>query len=336
MKTDKNTPAKFLPIYIATGTRQVVIITKMPKNQHVTILGMRYHFRAWMLLISFFFTFSATAEELVIVQAISNTKKSFIIRRGFAEGVRPDQEGMFSNSKFSFVARAIEVNRNYSLWRMLETETTVPFEKDQFVYYNGSPEKIEVEIVKVENRKERRRELFFEPNGFWSLRIAYSTAVQSTISNAESDLDTFRQGSQYEVTYHRNFKPNWEWGVGFRVDQETETIEDVSLEVPTTRVFAMGEITYNFDEGFGLGGTFYGTVGAGIGNSSSTVADEIASGAAYVIPNIRVGYQFSNFTKKGFLIEGMLESISATETFPDGTEQEILVNNIKAAIGFKF
>lgn len=120
------------------------------------------------------------------------------------------------------------------------------------------------------------------------------------------------------------------------MDQETETIEDVSLEVPTTRVFAMGEITYNFDEGFGLGGTFYGTVGAGIGNSSSTVADEIASGAAYVIPNIRVGYQFSNFTKKGFLIEGMLESISATETFPDGTEQEILVNNIKAAIGFKF
>jgi hypothetical protein len=275
-------------------------------------------------------------EELVIVQAISNTKKSFIIRRGFAEGVRPDQEGMFSNSKFSFVARAIEVNRNYSLWRMLETETTVPFEKDQFVYYNGSPEKIEVEIVKIEDRKERRRQLFFEPVSFWSLRIAYSTAIQSTISNAESDLDTFRQGSQYEVTYHRNFKSNWEWGIGFRIDQETEQIEDVSLEVPTTRVFAIGEITYNFDEDFGLGGNFYGTIGGGVGNSSSTVADEIASGSAFVIPNIRVGYQFRNFSKKGFLIEGMVESISATETFPDGTEQEILVNNIKAALGFKF
>lgn len=297
---------------------------------------MQKHLRAWMLVITLFSSFSLKAEELVIVQAISNTKKSFIIRRGFSEGVRPDQEGMFSNSKFSFIARAIEVNRNFSLWRMLETETTIPFEKDQFVYYNSRPESIEVEIVKIENRKEKRRELFFEPASFWSFRIAYTTAVQSTISSADSDLETFRQGSQYEVTFHRNFRPNWEWGVGFRVDQEIETIEDVSLEVPTNRFFAMGEITYNFDEDFGLEGNFYGTVGAGFGNSSSTVADEIASGPAYVIPNIRVGYQFRNFTKKGFLIEGMLESISAIESFPDGTEQEIIINNIKGSIGFKF
>lgn len=276
------------------------------------------------------------AEELVIVQAISSTNKSFIIRRGFQEGIRPDQEGMFSNSKFSFVARAIEVNRSYSLWRMLETETTVPFKKDQFVYFNRSPEKIEVEIVKIDDRKERRRQLFFEPKNFWSLRVAYSYAFQSTISNAESDLQTYRQGQQYEITYHRNFKPNWEYGLGIRIDQESEQIEDVSLEVPTTRVFALGEITYNFEEVLGLGGNFYGTIGAGIGNSSSTIATEIASGTAYLMPNIRVGYQFSSFTSKGFMIEGMMESISATETFPDGTEQEILVTNIKAALGFKF
>lgn len=276
------------------------------------------------------------AEELVIVQSISSTKKSFIIRRGFEEGIRPDQEGMFSNSKFSFVARAIEVNRSYSLWRMLETETTVPFVKDQFVYFNRSPEKLEVEIVKIDDRKEHRRQLFFEKQNFWSFRVAYTYAFQSTISNAESDLETFRQGQQYEVTYHRNFKPNWEYGIGVRVDQETEQIEDVSLEVPTTRVFALAEITYNFEEVLGLGGNFYGTIGGGIGNSSSTIADEFASGTAFLIPNVRVGYQFSSFSKKGFLIEGMMESISATETFPDGTEQEILVTNLKAALGFKF
>lgn len=118
--------------------------------------------------------------------------------------------------------------------------------------------------------------------------------------------------------------------------QTTFFQQDVSLEVPTTRVFAMGEITYNFEEALGLGGNFYGTVGAGIGNSSSTIANEVASGTAFLIPNIRVGYQFSTLTRKGLLIEGMMESISATETFPDGTEQEILVTNLKVALGFKF
>lgn len=276
------------------------------------------------------------AEELVIVQAISSTKKSFIIRRGFEEGVRPDQEGMFSNSKFSFVARAIEVNRSYSLWRMLETETTVPFQKDQFVYFNRTPEKLEVEIPKIEDRQERRKQLFFEASNFWSLRYAYSYAFQSTVSNADSDIETFRQGAQYEIMYHRNFRPNWEYGIGVRVDQETEQIEDVSLEVPTTRVFAIGEIAYNFDQMSGYSGYFYAAAGAGIGNSSSSVGGEVSSGAAFLLPNLRVGYQFSTFSKKGILVEGMMESISATETFASGIEQEVLVTNIKASIGFKF
>ena len=39
-------------------------------------------------------------------------------------------------------------------------------ENHTLTVFNRSPEKLEVEIVKIENRKERRKQLFFEPKNF--------------------------------------------------------------------------------------------------------------------------------------------------------------------------
>jgi cell shape-determining protein MreC len=56
------------------------------------------------------------AEELIMIQAISNSEKTVVVRKGAEDGVTPGQESLFSNKNISLMARATEVTRDFSLW----------------------------------------------------------------------------------------------------------------------------------------------------------------------------------------------------------------------------
>lgn len=68
-------------------------------------------------------------DELLIIQAVATTKKNFVVRKGFDDGVALGQESLFSTNSLSVLCKAVEVSRFHSLWVPLDKRTMVPFEK---------------------------------------------------------------------------------------------------------------------------------------------------------------------------------------------------------------
>jgi hypothetical protein len=47
------------------------------------------------------------------------------------------QEIIYANENVSILCKAIEVNRNYSLWVPVDRNVNIPFNKEEFVSYNS-------------------------------------------------------------------------------------------------------------------------------------------------------------------------------------------------------
>src|SRR5690606_38636873 len=102
-----------------------------------------------LLVIFFIFLYpflSLAKEELLIIQSVSDSRKTFVIRKGKAEGILVNQESLFTSEKFSLAARVVEVNRDYSLWRLSDPRATVPFQKGETVNYTNTIENLYTEI----------------------------------------------------------------------------------------------------------------------------------------------------------------------------------------------
>lgn len=270
---------------------------------------------------------------MVIVKTVSSDKKTFVIRRGKKDGIGVGQESLFSTMKVSLAARAVEVNREFSLWKILEENFSVPFEKEQIVNYISSVESVEVQIPEVRKRK---AEFFFEPKRFWYLRSGVSRTINQNLSNADKGTDKVRQGMQFDALLSYNWTPGWEIGIGGRFDIEEEIIEQGNLSLPSNRYFIMAEMIYHLDYFSGKKSNFYLSGALGIGRSQTQVDTKISSGTSYISPAVRLGWQKRIYNRWWLVAEGLIESVSSEETFSDGVTQESNFTNIKGMIGIKF
>ena len=95
-------------------------------------------------------------DELVIIQAVSTTKKNFVVRRGFDQGISVGQESLFSTSSFSVLCRAVEVTRQHSLWVPLDKRANVPFDRKDYVTFSNNVEKVSIKIADIVEQKQAR------------------------------------------------------------------------------------------------------------------------------------------------------------------------------------
>ena len=296
------------------------------------------------LIFSFLLCASALADELVVVKAISDSRQSFVIGKGFEEGIRVGQKRIFTTDKVSLVARATEVKNTLSLWEIDEKKGTVPFGHEEVVVITSSTEAIWTDINRVkENLKNEvnQKTLSVSDRSAYVLKGSMSRGLAESSDGTATNIQTTRSGFHLEGLYSKElegrYASKFELSAGLRYDKDSTTMtSDTQFTILTTRLFVIGELTYNFDSSEKLGGNFYATLGGGYGRSSSTLDSTTSAGAAFVLPSVKVGF-CSYFESYQVLFEAGLEAISAKESFTDieDTQKTTLISS-KLGLGIRF
>lgn len=282
-------------------------------------------------------------EELMIIQSVSSSKKTFVVRKGKSEGVLINQESLFTSDKFSLSARVIEVTRDYSLWQLSDTRATVPFQKGETVNYTNTIENLYTEIPLLrydpkelaKEAREKNKIAELRPE-HWLIRGNLSYTLAESVTDIAGDLESSRSGVNLEAQYLWSLTPKMSIAAGLRYDQENTSITEPNLDIPTTRVFVTGDYIYHFDYIAESRDHLYMAIGIGLGQSSTDVDGTISSGLATLLPSVRLGYQLALSNGISMVIESVAEAISANESFEDGTTQRTNLVNAKLAIGLKF
>lgn len=281
-------------------------------------------------------------EELVVIQAVSSSKKTFVLNRGAKDGIARYSESLFSSPDVSLAARAIEVSREHSLWELNDKNATFPFLKDQIVTFNQNRASVWNEIPDVReqiegiSRSQQMFERYYGPRHAINARMSLSNTFYESISETDSERAPSRGGLSLEGLYLFRLNERIEFGGGMRIDREDAVIEDPDLTIPSTRLFAIAEISYHFAQGRESGNNWYTTVGAGIGRSQTEVDEAVSTGLATLLPYVRVGYLFRRGQRMAFQIESSIEAISTQESFIDTKEQTTNLVNAKVGLGIRF
>lgn len=294
------------------------------------------------LFTTLFMQTSKADEQLVIVDAVSSSRQTFVIQRGAADGIARGAESLFSNENVSVLAQAIEVTRQHSLWRLKEQSATFPFKKNQSIVFNKNRTDIWSELPNIQKRiskAKREEEVFAQLYGDGrtiQLRGSFSNTFYESTTDTDSQQSPDRTGIHIEGIYHWRLWEKFEIGAGLRFDSEDAVISDPDLTIPNTRIMAIAELTYHFSDFQGQGNNFFMAAGLGIGRSQTQVDQAVSTGLATVLPSLRVGYIIRRAGGFDFTFETVAEAISATESFIDTKEQTTNLVNAKVALGIRF
>jgi hypothetical protein len=273
-------------------------------------------------------------DELIIVQAVSKSGKSFVVRRGAQQGVAIGQESLFSTKDASFTAKVIEVNRFFSLWNLKDNRGAVPFNKGEYVTYTNNIENIWTEIPKLQLAP--KEELVFRQSSEWIARLAYGLTMSESVSEADDDNTANRTSFQFEGVFANRIAVHWEWGVGFRLDRDNATLNESNLDVPTSRYMITAELNYHFANFARSDDNMYLGAAIAYGLSNTTVNESISTGTSLVLPIVKLGYIKRVSPSYALVFEGSFEAIAQSESFEDTDTQTTNIVNSKMSIGVRF
>ena len=280
-------------------------------------------------------------EELIVIQTVSENRKSFVVAKGIKDGVVKGQEIIFANDNVSIVCKASEVNRVYSLWVPVDKTITVPFNKEDIVSSNSTVYgSVALDIIGDINLTPTANLNLvykkFRTSNNYTAKVSLNRGLGQSSSEVSDEKNTPRTGYNFAIDYNYRFLPEFEMSFGARVDNEYYKLKSPELDIPTNRVIATIAATYHFINFSDNKNNYYLTVASGIGRSQTIVNDEVSSGPVTILPEVRLGFMTPISKSLAIVIEGSVESISTVETFSDGTEQSTNILNIKASIGVRF
>lgn len=285
--------------------------------------------------------FAYAKEELTVIQTVARDRKSFVVSKGIKDGILKNQEVIFANDNVSIVCKAIEVNRNFSMWVPVDPLVTVPFKKEEIVASNSAVYgNVALEIagdpslVPKENLNEKYRKFRLEDNV--TLKIGYDKSISQSTSSVADDNNSSSVGFSAAFEYNKKLIPELELNFGARYDKDIFKIEDQNLDVPITRVMGTIGATYHLSNYSSGPQNVYFALAVGIGKSTTDVNGEFSSGLVKLLPEARVGYLMPFSKTTAMIFEASIESLSSTEEFDDGTEQTTNVVNLKGSIGLRF
>jgi hypothetical protein len=280
-------------------------------------------------------------EELTVIQTISRNKRSFVIGKGIKDGVIKGQEIIFANDNVSIVGKAIEVNRDFSLWVPVDKNVNVPFSKDEIVTSNSSVYgNIALEIAGdpglTSSKKYIEQFKKFRTENNFTLKASYNRGLAQSSSSVDEEKNSNRVGYNFSLEYNYRFMPEFEMSAGIRMDNEVYRIEQPELDIPTSRLLGTIAATYHFVNFSNNERNLYLTIAAGIGRSQTTVDEEVSTGIVTILPEARLGYLLPISKKTAMVFEASIESINSAESFSDGEDQTTNILNMKASIGLRF
>jgi len=277
-------------------------------------------------------------DELVVVQSISDSKKTLVLRKGRKEDVSLNQESLLSTDKISVLVKAVQVTRRHSLWEVVDPQANLPFEKGEFIVFNKSTESLFDQVPALQERLEaemKRRTKIYPP--VWIIRGAGSYGVYESVSDTTTSLVENRLGTQFEITRYNRILKRIEWGIGLRADLEVAILKEApKLEIPTNRYLLTTEFLYHFPFLSTQKTHFYGGLGIGVGASYTVISSSVSTGYALTMPVMRLGLQTDLHEQGSLIVEGVAEGVSMVENFEDGTRQNTNIANLKLIVGWRF
>lgn len=273
------------------------------------------------------------AYELVVIQGISETKKSFITRNGKRQGVIPGMTGTFTSENISILAKAVNVTGQYAQWEIVNKEAIIPFEKGSMVTWYPAQEYLWALSPESERKKYIKSAIILPRHSF-----VFKGAITQGLSESTSDVQASnpkRGGYMGEAYYERPLTPNLSFDVGLRYEREVVNYTGVSLI--TVRNLAIADIIYYFDQLQELlgGGKIYIAGGIGYGLSNTSTVSLSQSGPVSLLPTIKMGISLPFSTDWDFLLDSAFESLQTSEEQEDGRKQTTTQTNFKVGFGLR-
>lgn len=280
-----------------------------------------------------FMTFSAHAFELIMIQAVSSDKRTFVTRNGKRQGVQLGMRGTFTAEDVSVLAKVVSVTGNFTQWELINSDASLPFPKGAVITYYPATEYIWALAPEKERKKYIKSEVVILKNS-WLFKGALTRAVSESVSDAPANTPR-RGGYLGEVYYERDFLENWAFDVGLRYEQEIINYEGASLT--TKRNLFIADVIYyvsQFKDYLG-GGRLYFAAGMGYG-LSNTKSDAIEqSGVVSMLPAFRGGMSLPFSDEYEFLLDVAFESMQTREEQESGRIQTTTQTNFKTGFGLR-
>lgn len=275
----------------------------------------------------------ARAYELVVIQGISETKKSFITRNGKRQGVVVGVTGTFTSENISILARAVNVTGQFAQWEIINKDAIIPFQKGSMVTWYTAQEYLWALSPESERKKYIKSAIILPRQSF-----VFKGAISQGLSESVSDVQASnpkRGGYMGEVFYERPLSPSLSFDIGLRYEQEIVSYTGVSLE--TKRNVAIVDLIYYFDEFQDLlgGGKIFIGGGLGYGFSNTQTVGLSQSGPVAILPTVKLGLSLPFSRDWDFLLESAFESMQTREQQEDGREQSTTQTNLKFGFGLR-
>jgi hypothetical protein len=288
--------------------------------------------RICFFILSLFLSFNALAYELIMIQAISHTKKSFITRNGKRQGLMVGMTGTFTADDVSVLAKAVTVTGGYAQWELVNKEAIVPFEKGAMVTYYQAQEYLWALSPETERKKYIKSQLQ-KPRQSFVFKGALTKGLSESVSDA-SATNTKRGGFLGEMYYEKDII----YGVAldFGVRYEREVVNYPGASLITKRSLAIVDFLYYFDQLQDLiNGRVYVGAGVGYGMSNTSTVALSQSGPVLLLPAVKIGLSLPFNEDWEFLSDSAFESLQTNEKQQDGRRQTTTQTNFKFGFGLR-
>lgn len=278
-------------------------------------------------------SFSAQAFELIMIQAISDGKKTFITRNGIRQGIQVGMTGTFTAEDISVLAKAINVTGNFTQWQLINQDAIIPFEKGAIVTYYPATEYIWALAPETERRKYIKTELARIKRS-WVFKGAITRGLSESVSDVPAN-ESKRGGFMGEIYHERDIYNNLAFDIGVRYEREVINYSGASLI--TTRNLLIADLIYYFDSlrDYISGGKFFLAAGVGYGLSNTQTVGLEQSGPVVLLPTVKAGVDLPFNDTWSFISDAAFESLNTQEKQEGGRTQTTTQTNFKFGFGLR-
>lgn len=293
------------------------------------------HLRHTILFLILLLASTAHAFELIMVQAVSDSRRTFITRNGKRQGIQPGMTGTFTAEDVSILAKAIHVTGNFAQWQIINPEARLPFEKGTIVTYYPATEYIWA-LTPENERKKYIKSMIPVPRRSWVFKGALSRGLSESVSDAPANTSK-RGGYMGEVYFEKDIYDGGGLAFDIGVRYEREVINYPGATLVTKRNLLVGDLLYYFSflRDYINGGRFFIGGGLGYGLSNTSTVGLSQSGPVSLLPTVKLGVTLPFNETWEFVSDGAFESLNTREEQEDGKVQTTTQTNFKFGFGLR-
>lgn len=278
-------------------------------------------------------SFAAQGFELIVIQAVSDTKRTFVTRNGKRQGLMVGMTGTFTAEDISILARAVSVTGQFAQWEVINPEARLPFEKGSMVTYYPATEYIWALAPEAERRK-YIKSMISLPRRSFVYKGALTRGISESVSNVPASPTT-RGGFMGEVYFEKDLMYHLAFDIGLRYEREVVNYPQASFL--TIRSLLMADMIYYFEHFRDLlsNGRMFIGAGVGYGLSNTQTIGLSQTGPVGILPAIKLGFSLPFDEDWQFVMDGAFESLQTREQQQSGNIQTTTQTNFKVGFGLR-